>query len=102
MFSDWIIISYKKNVKQEEDGHCKNDQLTCIEGVIFFVKEKANQILENGGKRYAIPITIPQAKRHEWAQSVADEVGIEVLADVAGGGVPQQSAIPQTLSRAWG
>jgi len=41
MFSDWIIISYKKNVKQEEDGHCKNDQLTCIEGVIFFVKEKA-------------------------------------------------------------
>ena len=29
--------------KQEEDGHCKNDQLTCIEGVIFFVKEKANQ-----------------------------------------------------------
>ncbi|MFN8358583.1 MAG: hypothetical protein U0264_01595 [Candidatus Kapaibacterium sp.] len=66
------------------------------------LKEKANQILENGGKRYAIPITIPQTKRHEWAQSVADEVGIEVLADIAGGGVQQQSAIPQTLSRAWG
>lgn len=76
------------------------DELT-IRGL----KEKANQVLENGGKRFVLPITIPQIKRHEWAQNIADEIGIGVIADVAGDGgfLSQQTEVtPQSQTQEWG
>lgn len=68
------------------------------------LKENANTLLENGGKRFVLPITIPVEKRHEWAQRIADDVGVNVVADAASTGILSQPtiAVPATYTRAWG
>lgn len=48
------------------------------------LKERANEVLEKGGKQFIAPITIPLEKRHEWSRAIADEVGITVIADSVG------------------
>lgn len=62
------------------------------------LKERANETLEKGAKQFVLPITIPSEKRHAWAQSIADEVGMSVVADA----VDRSSTVsPSHYSEEW-
>ncbi len=62
------------------------------------LKERANEVLEKGAKQFVMPIVIPDMKRYEWAQLIADEVRIPVFADSVGGGTKAQ---PKAFTDEW-
>lgn len=61
------------------------------------VMERVSEVVEKGIKSFVMPIVIPEPKRYAWAQEVANEFKIQVLADSFGG----KSILSQNSVQEW-
>lgn len=94
--NDIANVDLHKGAIQSALGHIVG-QDTFDDLTLRGLKEKANSLLENGVKQFVMPIVIPLDKRLEFAQIIADDVKIQVLADAVGGKV----TTPSTYYQEW-